>query len=101
VKDGIVTADCPIGDYDMMAQFIVQMKNAVVAVGWSAAGSLIVFMINSLIVGLRVHWAWTGLVQAKDRLIRIDWLVERVAASRSGYRGVAAQIFCDRFEVIL
>jgi hypothetical protein len=46
------------------------------------------------------HWAWTGLVQAKDRLIRIDWLVERVAASRSGYRGVAAQIFCDRLEVI-
>jgi Amt family ammonium transporter len=30
------------------------VKNAVVAVGWSAAGSLIVFMINSLIVGLRV-----------------------------------------------
>jgi hypothetical protein len=29
VKDGIVTADCPIGDYDMMAQFIVQVKNAV------------------------------------------------------------------------
>ena len=54
MKDGIVTADCPIGDYDMMAQFIVQVKNAVVAVGWSAAGSLIVFMINSLIVGLRV-----------------------------------------------
>ncbi|HWN48487.1 MAG TPA: glutamine synthetase beta-grasp domain-containing protein, partial [Xanthobacteraceae bacterium] len=54
VKDGIVTADCPIGDYDMMAQFIVQVKNAVVAVGWSAAGSLIVFMINSLIVGLSV-----------------------------------------------
>jgi ammonium transporter, Amt family len=54
VKDGIVTSDCPIGDYDIMAQVIVQAKNAFITIGWSIAGSLIVYFIISLIVGLRV-----------------------------------------------
>jgi Amt family ammonium transporter len=54
VKDGIVTSDCPIGDYDMLAQVIIQAKNAAITIGWSAVGSLIVFLIISLIVGLRV-----------------------------------------------
>jgi ammonium transporter, Amt family len=54
VKDGVVTSDCPIGDYDMMAQVIVQLKNALITIGWSAAGSLAVYFIISLIVGLRV-----------------------------------------------
>ena len=54
VKDGIITSDCPLGDYDMMAQVIVQAKNAFITIGWSAVGSLIVYMIIALIVGLRV-----------------------------------------------
>ncbi len=54
IKDGFVTSDCPIGDYDMMAQLIVQLKNASITIAWSAVGSLIVYLIISLIVGLRV-----------------------------------------------
>jgi Amt family ammonium transporter len=54
VKEGVVTSDCPVGDYDMMAQLIVQLKNALITIGWSAVGSLIVYLLISLIVGLRV-----------------------------------------------
>jgi ammonium transporter, Amt family len=54
IKDGVLTADCPIGDYDMMAQVIIQAKNAAITIGWSAVGSLLVFLIISVIVGLRV-----------------------------------------------
>jgi Amt family ammonium transporter len=54
VKDGMVTSDCPIGDYDMAAQVLIQFKNAMITVGWSAVGSLIVYLIISSIVGLRV-----------------------------------------------
>jgi ammonium transporter, Amt family len=54
VKDGIVTSDCPIGDYDLMAQVIIQAKNALITIGWSAVGSLVVYLLISLIVGLRV-----------------------------------------------
>ena len=54
VKDGFVTSNCPIGDYDMMAQLLIQFKNAMITVCWSAVGSLIVYLIISLIVGLRV-----------------------------------------------
>jgi Amt family ammonium transporter len=57
VKDGIVTADCPVGDYDMMAQLLVQAKNVAITIGWSAIGSLVVYIIISLIVGLRVSEA--------------------------------------------
>ncbi len=54
VKDGFVTSDCPVGDYDMMAQLLIQFKNALITIGWSAVGSLIVYLIISVIVGLRV-----------------------------------------------
>jgi Amt family ammonium transporter len=54
VKDGLVTADCPIGDYDMWAQVFIQFKNAAITVCWSAIGSLIVYLIIMAIVGLRV-----------------------------------------------
>ncbi|MGO8953812.1 MAG: ammonium transporter [Rhodomicrobium sp.] len=54
VKDGFVTSDCPIADYDMMAQLLIQFKNAAITICWSAVGSLIVYLIISLIVGLRV-----------------------------------------------
>ena len=54
VKDGMVTSSCPIGDYDMAAQVLIQFKNAMITVGWSAVGSLIVYLIISAIVGLRV-----------------------------------------------
>ena len=55
VKDGIVTSDCPIGDYDIAAQTLIQFKNALVTIGWSAVGTLIVFLIISLITGIRVR----------------------------------------------
>ena len=54
VKDGVVTSDCPLGDYDVMAQVLVQAKNALITIGWSAIGSLAVYLLISLIVGLRV-----------------------------------------------
>ncbi len=54
VKDGVVTSDCPIGDYDMMAQLIIQFKTVAMTIAWSAIGSLAVYFIISLIVGLRV-----------------------------------------------
>ncbi len=54
IKDGVLTNDCPIGDYDMMSQVLIQAKNAAITVGWSGVGSLVVFLIISIIVGLRV-----------------------------------------------
>jgi Amt family ammonium transporter len=54
VKDGVVTSDCPIGSYDLMAQVIIQLKNALITICWSAIGSLAVYLIIALIVGLRV-----------------------------------------------
>jgi ammonium transporter, Amt family len=54
VKDGVVTNDCPVAAYDMMAQVIIQAKNALITICWSAIGSLAVYLIISLIVGLRV-----------------------------------------------
>ena len=54
IKDGLVTSDCPIGDYDVMAQVFIQFKNALITIGWSAVGSLIVYLIISVLVGLRV-----------------------------------------------
>jgi ammonium transporter, Amt family len=54
VKDGVVTSDCPLADYNVMSQVIIQAKNAAITIGWSAIGSLIVYLIISLIVGLRV-----------------------------------------------
>ena len=54
VKDGFFTSDCPVGDYDMAAQLVIQLKNALITIGWSAVGSLAVYLIISLIVGLRV-----------------------------------------------
>jgi Amt family ammonium transporter len=54
VKDGVVTADCPVGDYAMMDQLLIQAKNVAITIGWSAIGSLAVYIIISLIVGLRV-----------------------------------------------
>ena len=53
VKDGIVTSDCPVGDYDIAAQTLIQFKNALITIGWSAVGTLIVFLIISLITGAR------------------------------------------------
>ena len=54
VKDGILTSDCPLADYDIAGQTLIQFKNALITVGWSAVGTLIVFLIISLITGIRV-----------------------------------------------
>ncbi len=54
VVAGLVTSDCPIADYDMMGQVLIQFKNALITIGWSAVGSLVVYLIISMLVGLRV-----------------------------------------------
>ena len=38
----------------MWAQVFIQFKNAAITIGWSAVGSLIVYLIISVLVGLRV-----------------------------------------------
>jgi ammonium transporter, Amt family len=53
VKEGVVTSDCPTS-YDMAAQVVAQLKAVLMAVSWSAIGSLIVFTIIAVLVGLRV-----------------------------------------------
>jgi Amt family ammonium transporter len=54
VVEGIIQNDCAPIDYNMMSQVIIQAKNAAITIGWSAVGSLIVYFIISLLVGLRV-----------------------------------------------
>ncbi len=54
IKDGFITSDCPIGDYSVMSQVIIQAKNAFITIGWSAVGSLAVYYVISFMVGLRV-----------------------------------------------
>jgi Amt family ammonium transporter len=54
IKDGLFTSTCGLADYNMVSQVIVQVKNVLLTIGWSAIGSLIVFTIIALLVGLRV-----------------------------------------------
>ena len=54
VKDGFFTSDCAAATYDMWGQVIIQTKNAAMTVLWSGVGSLIVYIIIGVLVGLRV-----------------------------------------------
>jgi Amt family ammonium transporter len=54
IKDGIFTSTCALGDYNMVSQVIIQTKNALMTVMWSGVGSLIVYIIIGVLVGLRV-----------------------------------------------
>lgn len=53
VKDGVITSTCASG-YDMATQVWAQVKAVLFTVGWSTIGSLIVFAIIAVLVGLRV-----------------------------------------------
>jgi Amt family ammonium transporter len=54
IANGVLTANCPIGEYDLAAQILIQLKNIAVTGGWTIVGSVIVFLIISVIIGLRV-----------------------------------------------
>ncbi|MBJ7535444.1 ammonium transporter [Rhodomicrobium vannielii ATCC 17100] len=54
IANGVLTANCPIGEYDLAAQVLIQLKNIAVTGGWTIVGSVIVFLIISVIIGLRV-----------------------------------------------
>ncbi len=54
VVEGVFTSTCDLADYNMIAQTWIQAKNALITVGWSAIGSLIVYLVIMLVVGLRV-----------------------------------------------
>jgi Amt family ammonium transporter len=54
IKDGVFTSTCDAATYDMVSQVIIQAKNAMMTVLWSGVGSLIVYIIIGLLVGLRV-----------------------------------------------
>jgi Amt family ammonium transporter len=54
VVNGVITNSCRSIDYNMWPQVVIQAKNAFITIAWSAIGSLLVYLIISLIVGLRV-----------------------------------------------
>jgi Amt family ammonium transporter len=54
IKDGFFTSTCGLADYHMVSQVIIQAKNALMTIAWSAIGSFIIFTIIALVVGLRV-----------------------------------------------
>jgi Amt family ammonium transporter len=52
-KDGDITT-CDAAAYDMMTQLMAQTKAVLVAIAWSAIGSLLVYIVIAVIFGLRV-----------------------------------------------
>ena len=54
IKGGVFTSDCGAATYDMVGQVIIQAKNASMTILWSGVGSLIVYIIIGVLVGLRV-----------------------------------------------
>jgi Amt family ammonium transporter len=54
IANGILTDKCPVGEYDVAAQVLIQIKNVALTGSWSLVGSVIVFLIISVVVGLRV-----------------------------------------------
>jgi ammonium transporter, Amt family len=54
VVNGVFTSTCGALDYNMAAQVLIQAKAVLTTVVWSAVGSLIVYLIVAILVGLRV-----------------------------------------------
>jgi Amt family ammonium transporter len=54
IANGVLTDKCPVGEYDVAAQVLIQIKNVALTGSWSLVGSVIVFLIISVVVGLRV-----------------------------------------------
>jgi ammonium transporter, Amt family len=54
VANGVVGTTCASTTYDLAAQVFIQVKAVLTTVVWSGVGSLIVFLIIGVLVGLRV-----------------------------------------------
>jgi ammonium transporter, Amt family len=54
VENGAFTGVCDAATYDMVAQVITQAKAVLVTLCWSGIGSLLVYLLISVLVGLRV-----------------------------------------------
>jgi Amt family ammonium transporter len=53
VANGVVTSTCASTAYDLIAQVFIQAKAVLTTVVWSGVGSLVVFLIIAVLVGLR------------------------------------------------
>jgi Amt family ammonium transporter len=53
VANGVVTSTCASTTYDLIAQVFIQAKAVLTTVVWSGVGSLVVFLIIAVLVGLR------------------------------------------------
>jgi Amt family ammonium transporter len=54
VENGAFTGTCGALDYNMVGQVIIQAKAVLMTLAWSGVGSLIVYIIIGVLVGLRV-----------------------------------------------
>ncbi len=54
VENGAFTGVCGALDYDMVGQVIIQAKAVLMTIVWSGIGSLLVYIIIGVLVGLRV-----------------------------------------------
>jgi ammonium transporter, Amt family len=54
VANGAFTGTCPNAAFDMVSQVIIQAKAVLVTLAWSGIGSLVVYIIIGVLVGLRV-----------------------------------------------
>ncbi len=54
VANGVLTSTCAAADYNMVGQVIIQAKGVLMTIAWSGVGSLIVYLIIGVLVGLRV-----------------------------------------------
>jgi Amt family ammonium transporter len=54
VANGVVGTTCASADYNLAAQVFIQVKGVLTTFVWSGVGSLIVFLIIGVLVGLRV-----------------------------------------------
>jgi len=54
VVNGVFTSTCATADYDMVTQVINQAKAVLFTFAWSGIGTLVVFLIIGVLVGLRV-----------------------------------------------
>lgn len=54
VANGAFTGVCGALDYNMVSQVIIQAKAVLVTIAWSGLGSLVVYIIIGVLVGLRV-----------------------------------------------
>jgi Amt family ammonium transporter len=54
IANGAFTGTCPNAVYDMVGQVFIQAKAILLTIAWSGIGSLVVYIIIGVLVGLRV-----------------------------------------------